>query len=72
MKIGNDCHKDYSHIMGNSQRISHGDVIMTINGITIEVPISFYTKKGVLRKKYAPMVAEAILHARGKHAVIAA
>lgn len=72
MKVGMDCHKDYSHIMGNSQNISHGDVTLVINGVTIEIPIGFYTKKGHLRKKYMSVVAEAILQARGKHRVIIA
>lgn len=64
MKVGINCHKDYSHIMGNSQNISHGDVILQVNGITIEIPIGFYTKTGKLRKKYMSVVAEAILNAR--------
>lgn len=66
MKVGNDCHKCMKGVMGNSQHISHGDVIMVVNGVTIEVPAGFYTKKGVLRKKYQHLVAEAILNARMK------
>lgn len=64
MKIGNDCHKCLEGVMGNSQHISHGDVIMVVNGTTIEIPVGFYTKKGILRKKYQHAVAEAIARAR--------
>jgi hypothetical protein len=32
--------------MGNAQNSSHGDIIMVINGVTIEVPVGFYTKTG--------------------------
>ena len=66
MKIGQDCHKDYSHIMGNSQNLSHGNVFITVNGMMLEVPVSYYTRKGMLRKKYKHLVAEAILHMRQK------
>lgn len=71
MKVGINCHKDYSHIMGNSQNISHGDVTLVVNGVTIEIPIGFYTKTGKLRKKYMSVVAEAILKARGRKAIAA-
>ena len=57
--------------MGNSQNISHGDVTLVINGVTIEIPVGFYTKTGRLRKKYQRLVAEAILKARGRQAVAA-
>lgn len=72
MKVGINCHKDYSHIMGNSQGLSHGDVTLVINGVTIEIPIGFYTKKGHLRKKYMSVVAKAILQARGNRRVVVA
>ena len=57
--------------MGNSQNISHGDVTLVINGVTIEIPVGFYTKSGHLRKKYMSVVAEAILKARGRKVVAA-
>lgn len=66
MKIGMNCHKDYSHIMGNSQNIQSGDVKVSYNGVTFHIPISCYTKKGVLRKKYKHLVAEAYLRTHRK------
>jgi hypothetical protein len=57
--------------MGNAQNSSHGDIIMVINGVTIEVPVGFYTKTGKLRKKYQRLVAEAILNARSSKVVAA-
>ena len=64
MKVGNACHKCLEGVMGNAQNSSHGDIIVTINGVTLEIPLGFYTKTGKLRKKYKALVAQAILNAR--------
>ena len=63
-KRGNQCHSDMSGVMGNSQNIESSHVVMTVNGHTLLIPRWFYTKSGMLRKKYFHEVADAILSAR--------
>ena len=63
-KRGNQCHSDMSGVMGNSQNIEASHVTMSINGHTLLVPRWFYTKSGMLKKKYYHEIADAVLSAR--------
>jgi hypothetical protein len=73
MKKGNACHMDMWDVMGNRNGDLGGDVKITLNGMELVVPRSYYTRVGKLRKSRRHEVAEALLamHRRAKKHIAA-
>ena len=63
-KVGNACHGDYSHIMGNSRRIGIHPCYVVVGSRCVTIPSAWIAKNGAYKKRYCSAIQSMIAGAR--------